>query len=104
MGMKLLYIILALAVLAGAFFALQEIRPELLRSDNRITDFEACVAAGYPVAESYPRQCRTSDGRVFVEEIEEEGTFCTLDAKLCPDGSYVGRVPPSCEFAPCPGE
>jgi hypothetical protein len=30
------------------------------------------------------------------------GTFCTMDAKQCPDGSYVGRVPPSCDFAPCP--
>lgn len=30
-------------------------------------------------------------------------TYCTQDVKLCPDGSYVGRVPPSCEFAPCPG-
>ncbi len=29
---------------------------------------------------------------------------CTMEAKQCPDGSYVGRVPPSCEFAPCPGE
>lgn len=27
---------------------------------------------------------------------------CTMDAKLCPDGSSVGRVPPSCEFAACP--
>lgn len=27
---------------------------------------------------------------------------CTMDAKLCPDGSSVGRVAPSCEFAPCP--
>jgi hypothetical protein len=27
---------------------------------------------------------------------------CTEEAKLCPDGSYVGRVPPNCEFAPCP--
>ncbi len=27
---------------------------------------------------------------------------CTMDAKLCPDGSAVGRVPPDCEFAPCP--
>ncbi len=27
---------------------------------------------------------------------------CTLDAKLCPDGSYVGRTGPNCEFAPCP--
>jgi hypothetical protein len=29
---------------------------------------------------------------------------CTMDAKICPDGSYVGRVPPTCSFAPCPGE
>jgi hypothetical protein len=27
---------------------------------------------------------------------------CTMEAKICPDGSSVGRVPPSCEFAPCP--
>lgn len=31
-----------------------------------------------------------------------EGTACTLEAKLCPDGSAVGREPPDCEFAPCP--
>lgn len=31
------------------------------------------------------------------------GGVCTMDAKECPDGSYVGRVPPSCEFAACPG-
>lgn len=34
-----------------------------------------------------------------------EGTWaCTMDAKQCPDGSYVGRQGPSCEFAACPGE
>lgn len=27
---------------------------------------------------------------------------CTADAKICPDGSSVGRVGPDCEFAPCP--
>ncbi|TSC62816.1 MAG: hypothetical protein G01um101448_365 [Parcubacteria group bacterium Gr01-1014_48] len=27
---------------------------------------------------------------------------CTQDAKLCPDGSYVSRTGPNCEFAPCP--
>ncbi len=31
-------------------------------------------------------------------------TACPLDAKLCPDGSSVGRVLPNCEFSPCPGE
>ncbi len=27
---------------------------------------------------------------------------CSQEAKLCPDGSYVGRMPPDCEFAVCP--
>lgn len=27
---------------------------------------------------------------------------CTMDAKICPDGSAVGRSGPKCEFAPCP--
>jgi tryptophan-rich sensory protein len=27
---------------------------------------------------------------------------CTMEAKLCPDGSAVGRTGPNCEFAPCP--
>lgn len=34
----------------------------------------------------------------------EEPTACTMDAKICPDGSSVGRVAPSCEFEACPGE
>src|SRR3989338_5053959 len=28
---------------------------------------------------------------------------CTQEAKLCPDGSAVGRTGPNCEFAECPG-
>lgn len=27
---------------------------------------------------------------------------CTLDVVQCPDGSYVGRAGPNCEFEPCP--
>ncbi|MEX2029101.1 MAG: cupredoxin domain-containing protein [Candidatus Paceibacterota bacterium] len=33
---------------------------------------------------------------------KEEAVFCTMDAKLCPDGSYVGRTGPNCEFSACP--
>jgi hypothetical protein len=29
---------------------------------------------------------------------------CTEEAKQCPDGSYVSRTGPNCEFAPCPGD
>ena len=27
---------------------------------------------------------------------------CTEEAKICPDGSSVGRAGPDCNFAPCP--
>ena len=92
-----------------------------------ISSFEECAAAGYPIMESYPEQCATRDGKHFTREIEEvpdepddapidggnenpkpiqipEPVACTMDAKICPDGSGVGRVGPNCEFAPCPGE
>ncbi len=29
------------------------------------------------------------------------GVICTMDAKMCPDGTYVGRTGPNCEFV-CP--
>ncbi len=31
-----------------------------------------------------------------------EPVACTMDAKECPDGSYVGRSGPNCAFAACP--
>lgn len=33
------------------------------------TNFTECAVAGYPVAESYPRQCNTPSGAHFVEDI-----------------------------------
>ena len=30
------------------------------------------------------------------------GQACTMEAKICPDGSAVGRSGPNCEFAECP--
>ena len=37
-----------------------------------ILTFADCGAAGYPVMESFPRQCRTPDGRMFTEDIGHE--------------------------------
>jgi hypothetical protein len=31
----------------------------------------------------------------------DQPVACTLEAKACPNGSYVGRTGPNCEFAPC---
>ncbi|MBW3019573.1 hypothetical protein KY329_05310 [Candidatus Woesearchaeota archaeon] len=38
------------------------------------------------------------------KHVAQEMVACTEEAKLCPDGSAVGRTGPNCEFAPCPGE
>jgi len=32
----------------------------------------------------------------------DEPIACKMDAKVCPDGSSVGRISPDCEFAECP--
>ena len=47
--------------------ALQEIRNRV----ESINSFEECVLAGNSVMESHPRQCRTIDGKNFVEEIDD---------------------------------
>ncbi|MCX6718334.1 MAG: hypothetical protein NTY81_01880 [Candidatus Staskawiczbacteria bacterium] len=33
---------------------------------------------------------------------KSEPITCTMEAKICPDGSTVGRTGPNCEFAQCP--
>lgn len=33
---------------------------------------------------------------------QPDGIACTMEARLCPDGSAVGRQGPNCEFSLCP--
>ncbi|PJA86515.1 MAG: hypothetical protein CO141_04335 [Candidatus Moranbacteria bacterium CG_4_9_14_3_um_filter_42_9] len=41
----------------------------------------------------------------FIQSGErKEPRACTMEAKLCADGTYVSRSGPNCEFAACPGE
>ncbi len=38
----------------------------------------------------------------FLNKLNRKTVACTMEAKLCPDGSYVGRTGPNCEFSACP--
>lgn len=49
--------------------------------DADVDSFDECVAAGNPVLESYPRQCRTADGETFTETVEEG--FEAMNQNLC---------------------
>ena len=60
----LLFTIIAIAVFAG-YMLLTAKKDE----SPKITSFEECVSAGYPVMESYPEQCQTPDGKSFTREI-----------------------------------
>ena len=43
-------------------------------------------------------------GGLYLSSIQKKvpQMACTMEAKLCPDGSSVGRSGPKCEFAACP--
>jgi hypothetical protein len=39
---------------------------------------------------------------IFLQRLDQQSVGCTADAKICDDGSAVGREGPKCEFAACP--
>ncbi|MFA6257346.1 MAG: hypothetical protein WCT29_03525 [Candidatus Paceibacterota bacterium] len=50
-----------------------------------VTNFTECAAAGYPVTESFPRQCRTPEGNVYTEDAGDVAQGPTVG-----EGCYVG--------------
>jgi hypothetical protein len=100
------------AVLGGKFYV-TNIR--ILKSGEATVDYEdGHIALQGTAAYQY------KNGQVIIEKFiitndnglttgKNQGsgsgqTVCTQEAKQCPDGSYVGRTGPNCEFAPCPGK
>ncbi|MFH1257299.1 MAG: DUF333 domain-containing protein [Candidatus Micrarchaeota archaeon] len=70
----------------------------------------ACPSECPQYAPASPDFCK--HGKILPPTVDECGCLgpprcepvaCTMDAKICPDGSAVGRVAPDCEFEPCPG-
>lgn len=59
-----------------------------------------------PAQKNSRQQVLASDYRFLftVVPINGEPVACTMEAKQCPDGSYVSRSGPKCEFALCPTE
>lgn len=83
--------------------------------DASIDSFDDCAAAGHPVMESFPRQCRTPDGRLFVEEVvlpvEPDGGIGTTpgtggcsragcSSQLCVEASEARDIVTDCMYRP----
>ncbi len=101
---KFVNIILIIVVVAlvgtGAYFVLkgQLFSPS---PSPEITNFEKCARAGYPVGESYPRQCWTPDGRNFVEKLTIEAAKELLSQSLLDKPGIVGVGIGECAGEPC---
>jgi len=63
-------LLLIIIILAGGWFDLSYKNSQ--EPGVSVNNFEECIAKGYPVLESYPRQCRTPDGKTFIEDIGNE--------------------------------
>ena len=77
--------------------------PGLVDRETGIKSFEECAAAGYPIMETYPEQCRTPDGRVFVRELQADGSRGTIlgNVLLGPTCPVVQNPPdPNCTDKP----
>lgn len=71
-------IILALGVVGGgAYYVNKKSQDSKKSSSVVITNFEECARETGVVMESYPRQCRTKTGEVFVENIKVDNSIKT---------------------------
>ncbi|MFH0987472.1 MAG: Gmad2 immunoglobulin-like domain-containing protein [Patescibacteria group bacterium] len=65
---KIISILIAIVIVAtGIWFYLN-----YYKIPSELKSFDDCVKAGYPIMESYPRQCKVPDGEVFTEDIGNE--------------------------------
>lgn len=65
--------VIVMVLLTGGFYYLKNIQARKI--PEQILNFEDCLLAGNLIMESYPRQCKTKDGRTFAEEIPEKITY-----------------------------
>jgi len=63
-------LLLVLGIAIGYYFGAYRDSEE--PAVSQVATFEQYAAAGFPIMESYPRQCRTPDGLLFVEVIPDD--------------------------------
>ena len=79
----LVILIFVVAALGIVWFLVRHAEPLTVVNEN-ISSIEECAQAGYPVMESYPRQCNDGSGNHFVEEIPglNAPSYTNADASL----------------------
>ncbi len=86
----------SIQIILGFIFV---IRYELYKNVLKKISIGALIFTPTFIILTFPLLIFTS---IFPVNEEIGKVACTMEAKMCPDGSAVGRTGPNCEFAPCP--
>lgn len=68
---KIILVVAGIAILILAFlawFGFNFLKDRIF-SVSSVDNFEECIASGNEILEKYPRECKTSDGKTFTEDI-----------------------------------
>lgn len=80
----ILALVIAVVILAVGFWFMKskpvETPVPVPNTEEGILSFEDCVEAGLPVTGTSPRQCKTTDGRTYAEEVPEVITYVNATA------------------------
>lgn len=92
----LLSVLLLISVFIAGFFA--------YRTQNLVKEIIKLRITASPTITSIPSPKVPTETPISTDSASPKSTMvaCTMDAKLCDDGSYVGRSGPKCEFTACP--
>lgn len=104
-AMKTVGLLLIACVLSVLAFFIYAFSPRF-EAPSPVTNFEECAAAGNPVMESYPRQCRSAEGVLFVEDvppINDPIVFngCAVagcSSQLCVSAEEAANIVTTCEY------
>lgn len=98
-----IFILAAIGLLtAGA--AYYRVKTPLGNDAANISSFEECVAAGYPIMESYPRQCGVPNGPRFTEIITDDAACAAVSCMVgttCINGVCIENEKLSIETNAC---
>ncbi|UMX47418.1 MAG: hypothetical protein L7H18_03125 [Candidatus Nealsonbacteria bacterium DGGOD1a] len=104
MNKKIILLTAAAVILAGMLYLI--LKPDKETPANTVPTPNESNANGKNAPDS---NAATNSDAAQIPQTQSPGqndptttTVCTMEAKICPDGSAVGRTGLNCEFAPCP--
>lgn len=86
----LIFVVLSLGI--GYFFVKGRNKSPV---DTGFFTYNECVKAGFPIVETYPRQCKTKDGKTFIEETKSPVNTDNWQRITVADLGFSYKCPPT---------